>query len=467
MKNTKPKFPCSLCKGDQFLRDFPGIPKFLEVWSSMSSTPARHASDAPSTSDIKVGKKKTSVKFPCMLCEGDHYSHLFPHMDEASSLLEKIQLPTGYRNISPNPSLVDGMVNLVPSPVSPVDQVVNLVSSLVEPLTKVANPVPSSINPTFHLKSETQVTDPVPSLVSPTLHLKSANVVNPTPPLTSAKVVAPVPSSVSPVDHVINMVTSLVELVDKVVDLIPSSVDPALPLESETQAVDPFPPVDPILPLENETQVVDLMLLSIDPTLPLESKPNSTHVFLIDTGSTMPGGIPPSPAKNPPSNEAILFYWGVLTGPHLPSHIPLKITVQVCGRVVPQTLIDEGSSVSILSSTAWKSLAYPQLVPVTQTLFAFNRRTGHPLGILPQFPVTLGGKTVFIDVMVVQDPLDFDLLLGRDYVYAMKAIMSTLFRVISFPHDGRMVTIDQISFVGPDLTINPMTSLNGSYMQSI
>jgi hypothetical protein len=106
-------------------------------------------------------------------------------------------------------------------------------------------------------------------------------------------------------------------------------------------------------------------------------------------------------------------------------------------------------------------------VLVTQTLFDFNRRTSHPLGILPQFPITLGGKTVFIYVMVVQDPLDFDLLLGRDYVYAMKAIVSTLFHVISFPHDGRMVTIDQISFVGPDLTIDPMNSLNGSYMQSV
>jgi hypothetical protein len=56
-----------------------------------------------------------------MLCEGDHYSHLFPHMDEASSLLEKLQLPTGYRKISPNPSLVDEMVNLVPSLVSLID----------------------------------------------------------------------------------------------------------------------------------------------------------------------------------------------------------------------------------------------------------------------------------------------------------------------------------------------------------
>jgi hypothetical protein len=66
--------------------------------------------------------------------------------------------------------------------------------------------------------------------------------------------------------------------------------------------------------------------------------------------------------------------------------------------------------------------------------------------------------------MVVQDPLDFDLLPGRDYVYAIKYIVSTLFHVISFPNNGRIVTIDQISFVGPDLTINSMISLNGSYM---
>ena len=69
--------------------------------------------------------------------------------------------------------------------------------------------------------------------------------------------------------------------------------------------------------------------------------------------------------------------------------------------------------------------------------------------------------------MVVQDPLDFDLLLGKDYVYAMKSIVSTIFHMISFPYNGRMVTIDQLSFIGPDMTINPMTPLHGSYMQSI
>jgi hypothetical protein len=363
----KPKYPCRLCKGSHLLKDFPGIYKVIEAWSTHPRQPTslaseQHADDLPSTSHDTVGKKKSRVKFPCLLCKGSHLTHLFPSIEEASKLLEDMtisqpQLPAAYRKLSLNPPVVDGMITPVPSPVNPVDHVVNLVTSLVEPVDKVVDPIPSSVNPT-------------------------------------------------------------------------------LPLGSETQAVDLVPPIDPILPLENETQVVDLISPSIDPTLPLESKPDTAHVLLVATNSTVSGGIPPSPVEPPPSNEAIHFDWDVLTRPRLPSYTPFQITVQVCGQDVTKTLIDEGSSVSILSSIAWQTLGCPSLVPVTQNLLAFNRRTSQPLGTLPQFPITLGGKTVFIDVMVVQDPLDFSLLLGRDYVYAMKAIVSTLFHVISFPHDG-------------------------------
>jgi hypothetical protein len=202
---------------------------------------------------------------------------------------------------------------------------------------------------------------------------------------------------------------------------------------------------------------------SVDPTLLLKSKIDTTHVFLVYIDSTMSRGIPPSPMEPPSSNEVIHFDWGVLTSPRLPSRIPFQITVQVFGRDVPQTLIDEGASVSILSSFAWKNLGCPPLVPVTQNLLDFKRRTSQPLGTLPQFLITLGGKNVFIDVMVVQDPLDFTLLLGRDYVYAMKVIVSTLFLVISFPHNGRVMTVDQLSFIDPTW----IASLNGSYMRMV
>jgi hypothetical protein len=411
MKNPKPKFPCSLCKGDHFLRDFPGLTQVLEMWSSMSSASVSHIDDTLSTSDVQVGKKKKTVKFPCILGKGNHHSHLCPRMDEASSLLEKLQLPKGYRKLSSNPSLVDGLVNPVPSPVSLVDQVVNLVSFSIEPQTQVADPVLSSISPALHQKSDTKVVDPFSSSVNPTLPLEG-----------DIKVVDPVSPSIDPIPPLRN---------DKVIDPVPSSVSPTLPLKS-AKVVYPSPPL------------VDPIQSSVNPTLLLESKPDIAHVFLVKTDSTILGGIPPSPTKPPPSNEAILFDWGVLTRPCLPSHIPFQITVQVHGRDVPQTLIDEGASASILSFVAWYALGCPQLEPVTQNLLAFNRRTSQPLGILPQFPVTLGGKIVFIDVMVVQDPLDFTLLLGQDYVYAMKALVSTLFCVIYFPHNGRIVTIDQL-----------------------
>ena len=56
--------------------------------------------------------------------------------------------------------------------------------------------------------------------------------------------------------------------------------------------------------------------------------------------------------------------------------------------------------------------------------------------------------------------MDFNLLLGRDYVYAMKAVVSTLFCVMSFPHNGNIVTVDQLSFPSLVSTTNNMIPLN-------
>jgi hypothetical protein len=106
-------------------------------------------------------------------------------------------------------------------------------------------------------------------------------------------------------------------------------------------------------------------------------------------------------------------------------------------------------------------------VSVTHHLLDFNKIYSEPLGILHHLPITLGGKTICIDVMVVQGTLEFNLLLGWEYVYAMKTIMSTLFQVIHFPHNGNIVTIDQIVFISPDLTVDHSNSMNVPYMKVI
>ena len=57
-------------------------------------------------------------------------------------------------------------------------------------------------------------------------------------------------------------------------------------------------------------------------------------------------------------------------------------------------------------------------------------------------PIELLGKTVFIDIEVVNAQLYYNLLLGHSYMYAMRLVSSTVFRIMIFPHDGKIVILD-------------------------
>ena len=132
--------------------------------------------------------------------------------------------------------------------------------------------------------------------------------------------------------------------------------------------------------------------------------------------------------------------------------------------VMAGTIIDEGASVSILSSIAWKALGCPALLPETRNLSGFDKGTSRPLGILPNVPITLKGKAVNMNLMVVQGPLDYNLLLGRDYIYCMEAIVSSLFRIMCFPYEGRMVKlVDQLSLPGSRIANSHIPILNGLF----
>ena len=100
--------------------------------------------------------------------------------------------------------------------------------------------------------------------------------------------------------------------------------------------------------------------------------------------------------------------------------------MNVTARQILHTIVDEGASISILSSTVWQALGSPQLMLATDQILDFNRRPTAPLWILPHFTINLGGKTSCVDVMVVQGPLDLNPLLGEDYIYSMKFVVSTL-----------------------------------------
>jgi hypothetical protein len=89
-------------------------------------------------------------------------------------------------------------------------------------------------------------------------------------------------------------------------------------------------------------------------------------------------------------------------------------------------------------------------VSITYSSYHFRWSFFQTTWVIPSFPMQLGGKTMCVEVEVVDAPLDYNLLLGRSWTYAMHAVVATVFWVLLFPHEGRIMTIDQLSFSHPD-----------------
>ena len=114
----------------------------------------------------------------------------------------------------------------------------------------------------------------------------------------------------------------------------------------------------------------------------------------------------------------------------------------VVGNKVFRTVLDEGSLTSVLSLTCSKALGSPKLVTSPTTLKSFDGWGFQPHGLISSLAVKIGGKTISIQVEVVDAPLDYNLLIGRNWFYAMNAVASTVFRMVQLLHLERIVTID-------------------------
>ena len=102
-----------------------------------------------------------------------------------------------------------------------------------------------------------------------------------------------------------------------------------------------------------------------------------------------------------------------------------------------------------MSASVWKQLGSPELAPSTITLRAWDGHASQPIGLFPNYPITLSGKNFCVDVEFIDAPLDYNILLGCSYTYAMSAIPSAVHRKIFFPHNGKIVTIDQLTYHEP------------------
>jgi len=120
--------------------------------------------------------------------------------------------------------------------------------------------------------------------------------------------------------------------------------------------------------------------------------------------------------------------------------------VKALNKIVHRIIIDEGASTCIISMSCWKTLGSPTLSRSSTTLNPFDRQKYTPYGILSNLQVELEENTVETDVEVIDGNLDYNILLGRPWIYAIATFVSTYLRKIAFPFQGG-ITCNMISSI--------------------
>jgi hypothetical protein len=114
--------------------------------------------------------------------------------------------------------------------------------------------------------------------------------------------------------------------------------------------------------------------------------------------------------------------------------LSFQIHTIVHGKNIQRTILDEGYSTCVMYFTCWRAIGSPDINESPTTLNTFEVRDFKPYGLLHLLAMELGGNIVSIDVEVVDTPLEYNLL------------SSSIFLLVQFPHQGKIVTIDQLNY---------------------
>jgi len=100
----------------------------------------------------------------------------------------------------------------------------------------------------------------------------------------------------------------------------------------------------------------------------------------------------------------------------------------------------------------WRALHSLALIPSPTSLKFFDGHGFQPHGVLKSFIVTLKDKNVLFHIKVVDAPLDYNFLLGHSWFYAMTLVASSVFCILRFPRQGKIIIVDKLEFKTPDLS---------------
>ena len=143
-------------------------------------------------------------------------------------------------------------------------------------------------------------------------------------------------------------------------------------------------------------------------------------------------------SKLPRLDTTITFSDSDMEGCQHPHDDPLMIRVVVANKIIYRVLVDNGSSVDIIFTSAFDKMGIgrEKLEPVNTYLRGFSRERVMPLGST-QLMLTLGNPpcqaTTTVRFLIVDAPLAYNMLLGSPSLNTIRVIPSAYHRVIKFP----------------------------------
>ncbi|CAL2239320.1 unnamed protein product [Prunus armeniaca] len=120
---------------------------------------------------------------------------------------------------------------------------------------------------------------------------------------------------------------------------------------------------------------------------------------------------------------------------------PLYISAHMEGVPVSKVFVDYGATINILPYSLMKKLdkSKEDLIPSDVVMSSFVGDKSKTIGVLP-LKITVADQTRVAAFYVVESSMDYNILLGRDWIHQSGCIPSSLFQLLFF-WDGQRVSI--------------------------
>ena len=122
--------------------------------------------------------------------------------------------------------------------------------------------------------------------------------------------------------------------------------------------------------------------------------------------------------------------------------LALYITITCLRKNVPMTLVDDGSAVNVIPLKTARKLGMKESdwTSTNQGVRAYDGTRRQVVGLV-NLVIATGPIERKVDFLIVDVEASFNILLGRPWIHASKAVTSTLHQKVKIPLNGKVVTI--------------------------